>query len=496
MRNRVLFAAIAFTIASAASACSSKRRACSGPFCEVDAGPADTGPVDAGIDAEPIDTGPIDSGPNYGDAAPVDPCVPSCGPEELCGEMGNGDGLDNDCDGIVDEICPCGSTNETRACFLGPPDRQGRGTCADGVMTCTEFLTWGPCTGGQFPTDESCDGADNDCNGVTDDGLSGCSSTLLCPGTQYASPLSSHLLRGSTIYTGAATSWRWTVTCPPTVGSCPMPADPNARDTSIYFSSSGSYRTRLEIVTDTSETKVCEWVISVQGEGLRVELDWDTQGEGFGNTDVDLHLHRKSTPTGVRTGETDWFTDDDCYYSNCKASTYDDSVRDRWGLADTSDVSACETAPRGEGAIWSMTGACYNPRLDIDVISCDPSETTPSDYSFCAPENINIDNPEVGKPYRIGVHYFSDGTFGSGSPITTYPTINIYCGGALRAALGSDPLITLDTGNRGGFSDGNDFWLVADVVFRAAECGRYDCEVMPLGIVQNDRRFGPEWSFD
>ena len=31
----------------------------------------------------------------------------SCGPDELCGSEGLGDGLDNDCDGAVDETCAC-----------------------------------------------------------------------------------------------------------------------------------------------------------------------------------------------------------------------------------------------------------------------------------------------------------------------------------------------------------------------------------------------------
>ena len=448
---------------------------------------------DAGPDAGPRPERMHDGGPGgYADAEPVDECMPSCGPEELCGMTGDGDGLDNDCDGMVDEDCPCTASGVTRACFRGPPDRRGVGSCADGVMTCTEFLTWSTCEGGQFPEDETCDGADNDCNGVPDDGLSECSTTLTCPGSELAAPLTTHLLRGSTIYTGAARSWAWTITCPATVDPCPAPADPTARDTTIYFVSSGSYRAQLDIVAEDGTELGCDWVVHVQGSGLRVELNWDTRGEGHGDTDVDLHLHRRTVPAGTMTGETAFFSDDDCYFANCKGSNYSTALRSRWSLLDTSDMSACEAAPHGQGEYWMDKGACYNPRLDVDVITCNPDITDPTDSSFCAPENINVDRPEPGSTYRIMVNYYSDHNYLGEGVVETHPSVSIYCGGELRGAFGLDPLVTLRNGD--GYGESNDNWMVADVTFFEGECGRLECMVNPIGDIVRGAGFGPPWS--
>ena len=422
-----------------------------------------------------------------------DPCDPSeCGPAELCGELGSGDGLDNDCNGEVDEICPC-TPGETRPCFVGPPSARGQGTCADGLMSCDEFGSWGPCSGGSFPEPEDCDGADNDCDELIDEELEGCDSPLECPSTDTAAPLSTVELDGSRIYDGEYDSWSWEVFCPPTVDTCPTPADPTARNTEIYLISSGSYRIRATIVID-GETHTCQYTIDVQGDGLRVELTWDTQGSAHGNTDVDLHLHRPGTTT-------EWFdSNDDCYFSNCKSSAHSSTWSDPpdWGLAHTDDVTACNEAPHGHGEEWEEVGYCANPRLDVDIISCDSTVTDATSGSFCSPENINVDNPPLGETFRIMVNYYSEHSHSG----PTIPTINIYCGGAPRATLGGvdelgEPRVQLVNGSSYGAN--NDNWMVADVTFEVGECGGIDCRIEPIRRddgtpwVQTGPAFTPEW---
>ncbi len=91
------------------------------------------------------------------------PCLPvndGCGPEEICGN-----GLDDDCNGFVDDNCTCDTPGEIQPCFNGPPGRRNVGTCTDGTHVCTSEFVWSPCTGGVSPTTEICDGLDNDCNG-------------------------------------------------------------------------------------------------------------------------------------------------------------------------------------------------------------------------------------------------------------------------------------------------------------------------------------------
>ena len=74
------------------------------------------------------------------------------------------DKKDNDCDGSVDEGCSC-NTGDTTSC--GTTDV---GECAYGTQTCVAGL-WGICAGAIGPTAEICDGLDNDCDGSADEGL-------------------------------------------------------------------------------------------------------------------------------------------------------------------------------------------------------------------------------------------------------------------------------------------------------------------------------------
>ncbi len=72
------------------------------------------------------------------------------------------DGLDNDCDGSIDEGLPC-ETGQTQACGTDI------GECSPGQQECLEGK-WGLCQG-LMPAPEVCDGKDNDCDGLLDDGF-------------------------------------------------------------------------------------------------------------------------------------------------------------------------------------------------------------------------------------------------------------------------------------------------------------------------------------
>lgn len=71
------------------------------------------------------------------------------------------DGIDNDCDSVIDPGCEC-TDGETRPCG------SDIGECSEGLQSC-EDGEWGECDGMVGAGDEICDGLDNDCDGTADD---------------------------------------------------------------------------------------------------------------------------------------------------------------------------------------------------------------------------------------------------------------------------------------------------------------------------------------
>jgi hypothetical protein len=407
----------------------------------------------------------------------IDPCSSECGPVELCDDAHLG--LDDNCDGLVDEVCAC-QAGQAHFCFKGDPGQRGKAGCFDGSETCTEQGKWGPCVGGvhAFPPDNCFLNDMSACHAISAPPYS---DVALKQGTGN---FSSNALVGTETYT---------VTCPPGVSQCPMVTAPDV----FKPLQSGEYSvTYTKYVAGDPNPKSCDFPLFVGAPGLRVELSWEHTTADNG-VDLDLHLHQPNNtgPWGISPGVAQ-----DCTWSNCVVDDFSppQSIGSPHWFADPPAMpptpvnwfkdlihpenNTCYNDPRGVGAEWqALNLGCHNPRLDADNITCDYSITDPNNYSFCTPENINVDFPPVGQWFRVGVHYYNN----HGLNYDVHPELKIFCNGALAGHLGPqgyyvpEAPITFEPSDGAGVG-GNRFWIAADVAFTDDKCGGTSCTVRPV----------------
>lgn len=395
-----------------------------------------------------------------GGAPPQDVCSPGCGAAELCG--GAALGRDEDCDGEVDEGCPC-VPGEVAGCFAGDSSALARSpaTCARGTMACDEDGVWGGCEGGVHATDACLALGADDCRPIR--------------ALPYARV---DLTDGLGDFGDDADTGTWTVTCPEGTACF----DPSAPGSSFRPLQAGLYEVEYEKVVDGVPSS-CTFPLVVGAPGLRVDLAWDYPA----GTDLDLHVFQPGI-TGVldRAG-----VPYDCTWDNC---TVDDFSSEQgvewfpltapqgepiaWSLDPVEDENDCYAIPRGLGEQWRTYGrGCHNPRRDLDNVSCDPLMTNPDDPAACVAEGAAIDVMPLGQWTRIGVVDYN------GTP--NEPILRVHCDGDMRALLGPEGYAApVELAGEVG-------WLAIDVAFVDDGCGGRTCIVAPIVADGGQPLIGP-----
>ncbi|HAA57649.1 MAG TPA: hypothetical protein DCE42_22975 [Myxococcales bacterium] len=83
------------------------------------------------------------------------------------------------CNGKDDDCDGSIDENLEKECYSGAPGTEGNGLCEKGKQSC-QGGQWGSCVGEVLPKTETCNGKDDDCNGTVDDPTSVCKSGEVC----------------------------------------------------------------------------------------------------------------------------------------------------------------------------------------------------------------------------------------------------------------------------------------------------------------------------
>ena len=317
---------------------------------------------------------------------PVNGVCNGMGACEACSATETCDGRDNNCNALIDDGIP------DVTCGVGACRRSVPGCVRGEVPACTPGA----------PSAEVCNGVDDDCDGAVDEG---CNGYITCPSDLTI--LAGNTVSLSVTASGTVSNYQWTIISGPDGGASSTawsPSPPRSRTESMTPYIVGDYRVRVTAADGFGNPLSCEFNLTAQGHGIRVELTWNGSG------DVDLHLHNGDVTQP-------WFSNYDTYYRNMNSS---------WGGG-----------------------------LDVDNVTAN------------GPENIRVNTPTIGENYYIGVHNYR-GASGRRA------TVRVYCGaGTTPAAV---YLSNTLSGTNSGNCTTNTFWRVARIT--ATTSG--SCAITPI----------------
>jgi hypothetical protein len=244
---------------------------------------------------------------------------------------------------------------------------------------------------------------------------------------------------------------------------------------------------------------VCTQKVKVAAPGIRAELCWDTVGgeeqtNPAGN-DLDLHLARLQGLTCPKKGWDITCQDQqsgnilgDCYWNGITGCRDFSASPPGWGYADSPQASCTGWSSKRKPVDGvNFKQSCTNPRLDRDLVSCDKTIDDPTintgvagaAHVFCGPENVNLDNPNDGDKFLIGVNHFNNYLGPSGA----HPHVNLYCNGERALSVGYDPVAgqtSFPLLNVPGQDTKGDVWTVGLIITHVSGGQVTSCSVITV----------------
>jgi len=216
------------------------------------------------------------------------------------------------------------------------------------------------------------------------------------------------------------------------------------------------YHLTLEVTGVAGDRTSCKLEVPVAGNGMRVELCWDTST----TTDLDLYLHTPfdREPWFGRESRTvvAGLNNTTCNTSNA-APVLRGLTRVDWGYVN-STLNACNTPSFQD---FLGVGRCPNPRAAADNNQDIANGTT---------ERMQLDNPRAGQSFRVMVQNFTN--------LPARPHVFVYCGGQRAAAFDapSSPANFVASAP-GGFGV---MWRPADITTNVDASGKVSCDAVAV----------------
>jgi hypothetical protein len=350
-----------------------------------------------------------------------------------------GNGFDDNCNGLVDEGCSCGTAaaGTTKPCYLVPASQTVNGlpvgwcaTNSKGTVACEQqsegAATWsGVCRGAQPPyAEDVCAPGDFNCDGKAENppnvSCACAPAAITCPTMPVVTvpypPVSALPLEinaaswfSDPSQVPMATNWTWSLTGGDCDNILPYPtfgiyssangsgnplgalnttlgmtgkehgivASAPAVESAVWpaFSLSGDYVMDAQWTLNGKQYE-CSVQIEVRAPGLRAEGCWSTEGQ---TDDLDLHMAKVDGFTQCATSHA--WSDNACATANedCyygDCSTVSGNGPPNWGY-----MAGAATDCTGWGSQSTGT-SCSNPRLDRDANGlsgpCDPTLSNPN----------------------------------------------------------------------------------------------------------------------